>query len=207
MYLSIERKRLTWQKSPFQVWFLAKKGARVKFVLKSSLLAALFLVCASALPAQRFVSGPSGPSFGGGYGGYGGYGGFGGYGGYPGFGWGGYGFGIADGSDFCMHHPQEHPPFGVSSAHGDPDFEPSQFMDYDQALALGKKILEEQAKPQPSLGEIARRLRAQRRKYVPPPAPNSGAAAVTPEGFVVIQDANGTPLLCRSTDSACRNTA
>lgn len=132
------------------------------------LLAGLVLLTATALPAQHFVSGGSSYSYN--YGGSGGYGysnsGWGGWGGEIG----GWGFGFSG-----LHHPEEHAPFGVGSAHGDPDFIQSTFMDYNQAVELGKKILEEQAKPQPSLGEIARQLRALKKDYVPPPAPNSGA--------------------------------
>jgi hypothetical protein len=133
---------------------------------KTVLLATLLLASASMLKAQRFIATP-----GYGHGGYG-WGGY-GTGGWSGYGGWGYGFGVSGLSDYDLHHPEQHPPFGVGFAHGDPDFIPSTFMDYNQALALGKKILEEQAKPQPSLGEIARQLRARPRSYVPPPAPLS----------------------------------
>ena len=48
--------------------------------------------------------------------------------------------------------------------HGDSTYVPSAYMDYDKALALGKRMLEEQFQPsqspvQASLGEIARNLR------------------------------------------------
>jgi len=176
----------------------------VKPLSRFLLLAGITLLTATALPAQRFVSGGSFSSLncGGGFGGYGGYG-------YSNYGWGGWGpdiggwgFGFSD-----LHHPEEHAPFGVGFAHGDPDFIQSTFMDYDKAVELGKKILEEQAKPQPSLGEIARQLRARSRTYVPPPAPSSSVAPSRPDSFTVIQDIHGKPILCRSTDTSCRNTA
>jgi len=131
---------------------------------KIFLVTLLALACASTIRAQRFIANPSN--------GYGGYG----WGGWGGYGWGGYTFGNSGLDGCCMHHPEEHPPFGVGFAHGDPEFIPSTFMDYDKALALGKKILEEQAKPQPSLGEIARQLRKQKKNYVPPPAPDPNVA-------------------------------
>ena len=176
----------------------------MKYLLKSSLLAAVLLACCSVLPAQRFISGGSYSSFnyGGGYGGYGGYG-------YSNYGWGG-GYGGWGNYDFSVHHPEEHAPFEVGIAHGDPDFVPSTYMDYNKALELGEKILAEQAAPAPSLGEVARRLRKPTRNYVPPPAPapTSKAAPIpSPEKFIVLQESDGRPILCRSSDAACRNAA
>jgi len=141
----------------------------MKPVLRFLLLAGTVLLAATALPAQHFISSGSTPSFNGGFGG-----GFGGYG-YADSGW-GYTYSNWGFADCDLHHPQEHPPFGVGYGHGDPDFIQSTYMDYDKAVELGKKILEEQAKPQPSLGEIARQLRQRARKYVPPPAPKLGSA-------------------------------
>ena len=99
-------------------------------------------------------------------------------------------------------------------AHGDPEFIPSTFMDYNKALELGKRILEEQSKPQPSLGEIARQLRLGRRNYVPPPAPvlvsppdSKRFVPASPEGYLVLQDIDGRPILCRTSGSSCRNSA
>lgn len=178
----------------------------MKSLSRLLLLAGLILFTATSLPAQRFISGGAAPSFSGGGGFGGGFGGYGGYG-YGDFG-SGYGFGGLGFGDCDLHRPQEHPPFGVSAAHGDPDFIQSTYMDYNKAVELGNKILEEQARPQPSLGEIARQLRARRsRTYVPPPAPGSGAAHSRPDSFVVIQDIHGKPVLCRSTDTACHNAA
>ena len=173
----------------------------VKPLSRILLVAGIALLTAWSLPAQHFVSGGSLSSYN--------CGGFGGYG-YSNYGWGGWGTDIG-GWDFGfsdLHHPEEHPPFGVGYAHGDPDFIQSTYMDYNKAVELGKKILEEQAKPQPSLGEIARQLRVRSRTYVPPPARrSSNAAPPHSDSFVVIQDTHGTPVLCRSTDSACRTTA
>ena len=167
------------------------------------LLAGLSLLTATLLPAQHFVSGGAAPSFNGGYGG--GYGGgFGGYG-YAGYGWGysSWGFGDCD-----LHHPQEHPPFGTGAAHGDPDFIQSTYMDYNKAVELGNKILAEQAKPQPSLGEIARQFRARSRSYLPPPAPTSRVAPSGASRKVILLQQDGGPLVfCRGTDAACRDSA
>jgi hypothetical protein len=185
----------------FSDMFLRGKEASLKYVLKSSLLAALFLACCAALPAQRFISVGSFSSFnyGGGYGGYG----------YSNYGWGG-GYGGWGFYDSGLHHPEEHAPFGVGFAHGDPDFVPSTYMDYNKALELGEKILAEQSAPPPSLGEIARRLRKRARNYVPPPAPgpSSNAAPLSrPAKFIVLQDSDGRPILCRISNPACRNAA
>jgi len=175
-----------------------------EFALKSLsrffLLAGIFLLAATSLPAQRFVSGGGAYSYG--YGGYGGYG-------YSGYGWGGgvpeiggWGFGISG-----LHRPEEHAPFGVGFAHGDPEFVPSTYMEYEQALELGKKILAEQAKPQPSLGEIARELRARKRNYVPPPAPGSTAAPSRSEATAAVWDTRNHPVLCRVSAATCKNAA
>jgi len=167
----------------------------VKLFGRFLLIAGLALSTASTLRAQRFVSVGSysvfsGNGFGGGYG-------------YPGYGWNSYGWGYGPTGfgygDLCLQRPQEHPPFGVGYAHGDPDFVQSTFMDYEAALALGKKILEEQAKPQPSLGEIARQLRQRSRSYVPAPAPRAeSGSARDSKKLQIIEDSHGTPILCRA---------
>ena len=123
----------------------------MKYLLKFCLLAVLLLGFAATLPAQRFISGPAFSPYNSGFGGVGGYG-YSGYGGDD-YGW-GYDFGGLGFSDDCLHHPEEHPPFSVGFAHGDPDFIQSSYMDYNKALELGKKILEEQAKPQPSWARL-----------------------------------------------------
>src|SRR5215472_1352482 len=80
-------------------------------------------------------------------------------------------------------------------------------MDYNKAVELGNKLLEEETKAQPSLGEIARQLRASRRNYVPPSASSSSKRPPRSDSFVVIEDVRGKPVLCRSTDATCRNAA
>lgn len=165
------------------------------------LIAGLALPTASTLFAQHFVSSGSysafsGNGFGGGYG-------------YPNYGWGSYGWGygsIGFGyGDLCLHHPQEHPPFGVGYAHGDPDFVQSTFMDYENALALGKRILEEQTRPQPSLGEIARQLRRRSRSYIPAPASRANSASADDSKKLhIIEDSHGTLILCRA-GNKCRS--
>ena len=155
-------------------------------------LAAIFLVAATALPAQHFISsGFSSGYYSGGY--FGGYSGYGGYGDFN-YGWGG-DFGGWNFSDFSMHHPEEHPPFGVGYAHGDSDFQQSEYMDFDQAVALGKKILAEQAAPKPSLGDIVRSMHLH---------PRISPANTGP--LVLMQDNEGKLLVCRASDSNCRNT-
>ena len=126
----------------------------MKSLIRFLVLAGFLLVSATALPAQRFVSGGFSSGYLGGYSGYGGYGD-------SIYGWGGW-FGIwGSGLGYCnfnLHHPEEHAPFGVDYAHGDSDFRQSEYMDFDQAVALGKKILAEQAAPKPSLGDIVRTM-------------------------------------------------
>jgi hypothetical protein len=161
----------------------------MKSLSRFFILAGIFLVSAAALPAQRFISAGSGPSFNfnSGFVGGGGYS-------YPSYGWGsdigGWGFG-----DSGLHHPEEHPPFGVGSGHGDPDFLQSEFMDFDQAVALGKKILAEQAAPKPSLGEIVRSMHLRPRIL-----PAKGGS------LVLMQDNDGKLFVCRTSDTNCRNT-
>jgi len=156
------------------------------------ILAGIVLVSATALPAQRFISsGFSSGNWGGYFGGYSGYGGYGDYS----YGWssdfGGWCFG-----GFSLHHPEEHAPFGVGYAHGDSDFRQSEFMDFDRAVALGKKILAQQVAPKPSLGDIVRSMHLH-----PAIAPaNTGT-------LMLLQDNNGKLFACRSSDTNCRNTA
>jgi hypothetical protein len=152
-------------------------------------LAGFLLLSATALPAQRFISGGFSSGYFGGYSGYGGYGDYG-----YGYGWGS-DFGGCCFSSFGLHHPEEHAPFSVGFAHGDSDFQQSEYMDFDQAVALGKKILAEQAAPKPSLGDIVRGMHLH-----PAIAPaNTGT-------LMLLQDNNGKPFACRSSDTNCRNT-
>jgi hypothetical protein len=158
------------------------------------IFAALFLVSATALPAQHFISsGFSSGYFGGNSGYFGGNSGYGGYGGF-GYGWGG-DFGGWSFSDYGFHHPEEHPPFGVGYAHGDSDFQQSEYMDFDQAVALGKKILSEQTAPKPSLGDMVRSMHLH---------PRISPAKAGP--LLLLQDNDGKLFACRTSDPNCRNT-
>jgi hypothetical protein len=150
-------------------------------------LAGFVLVSAAALPAQRFVTGGFSPGSFGGFSGYGGYGDF-------GYGWGS-NFGGWSFSGFCLHHPEEHAPFGVGYAHGDSDFQQSEYMDFDQAVALGKKMLAEQSAPKPSLGDIVRSLHLR---------PSSSPARTGP--LILLQDNDGKLFACRTTDPNCGRT-
>jgi hypothetical protein len=154
------------------------------------ILAGMVLVSASAVPAQHLVS----SGFSSGY--WGGYSGFAGHGGYGDFGY-GWGSGIGGWcfSDFGLRHPEEHAPFGVGYAHGDSDFQQSEYMDFDQAVALGKKMLAQQAEPKPSLGDIVRKMRLH---------PKISPAMTGP--LLLWQDNNGKLFACRTTDPNCRNT-
>jgi hypothetical protein len=154
-------------------------------------LAGFVLVSATTLPAQRFVSGGFSSGYFGGYSGYGGYGD-------SNYGWGGDFGGWGGGAGYCnfsLHHPEEHTPFGVGYAHGDSDFQQSEFMDFDQAVALGKKMLAEQAAPKPSLGDMVRKLHL-RPRILP-------AKTGT---LLFLQDNDGKLFACRSTDPSCGKT-
>jgi hypothetical protein len=170
---------------------VADSEATMKSLSRFLVLAAILLASAAALPAQRFVSSGFSSGYSGGY--YGGYSGYGGYGDYS-YGWGsdfgGWGFG-----GFGLHHPEEHAPFGVGYAHGDSDFQQSEFMDFDQAVVLGKRILAEQAAPQPSLGDIVRKM------HLHPSISPAKTGSV-----VLLQDNDGRLLVCRTSDTNCRNT-
>ncbi|HXC48725.1 MAG TPA: hypothetical protein VNU20_10560 [Candidatus Sulfotelmatobacter sp.] len=163
----------------------------MKSLSRFLILAGFFLVATTTLPAQRFIS----SGFSSGYlGGYSGYGGYGGYGDYS-YGWGS-DFGGCCFGGFSLHHPEEHAPFGVGYAHGDSDFQQSEFMDFDQAVALGKKILAEQAAPKPSLGDIVRSM------HLHPSVPPAKSG-----NLVLFQDNQGKLSVCRTSDTNCRSTA
>ena len=157
----------------------------MKSLSRMLILAGMVLASASALPAQHFVSSGFSTGYWGGYSGYGGYG----------YGWGS-GFGGWSFSDFSLHHPEEHAPFGVGYAHGDSDFQSSKFMEYNEALELGKKILEDQQAPKPSLGDIVRRLHLR-------PSQSSSKAG----SLILLQDNQGRLLVCRGTSANCRTMA
>jgi hypothetical protein len=159
----------------------------MKSLSRFLVLAAIFLASATALPAQRFISRGFSSGYFGGYSGYGGYGD-------SGYGWGN-DFGGWSFSDFSAHHPEEHAPFGVGYAHGDSGFQQSEYMDFDQAVALGKRILAEQAAPKPSLGDIVRSMHLHPRILPAKTGP-----------LVLLQDNEGKLLVCRTSDACCRNT-
>ena len=149
------------------------------------ILLAYFLFAAVPLPAQHFVSGGSSSmSSNAGFAGSAGYG-------YPSSGWGdsysSWGYGGV------LEHPSERAQFMVGYAHGDEDFRPSVYMDYEEAVALGKKILEEQAAPKPSLGEIVRGLHLRDRQPVE-----------NPRAIILLQNNQGKMLVCRGSDANCR---
>jgi hypothetical protein len=82
-------------------------------------------------------------------------------------------------------------PDGIGYAHGDPTNILSAYMDYDRALALGKQMLQEKTPPstvlsEPSLGEVARRLRQSSS------SPNSSESKVS-----ATQNAKGEMVICR----------
>ena len=160
----------------------------MKFLSRFLTLAGFLFLSATTLPAQHFVS----SGFSSGY--------FGSYSGYGGYGYSSYGSGSDFGgwcfSDFGLHHPEEHAPFGVGSAHGDADFQQSEYMDFDQAVALGKKILAEQAAPKPSLGDIVRKM------HLHP----SISPAKTGQ-LMLLQDNEGRLLICRGSSTNCRTSA
>jgi hypothetical protein len=68
-------------------------------------------------------------------------------------------------------------------------------MDFDQAVALGKKILAEQAAPKPSLGDTVRSMHLR---------PRISPAKAGP--LVLMQDNDGKLFVCRTSDTNCRNT-
>lgn len=73
---------------------------------------------------------------------------------------GGAGAGGFSGATSMFHTPATHFEFGY--AHGaESDFNPSSFMEYDEAVKLGRSIVE--AKPK-SLGEIAAEYRAKKKQ-------------------------------------------
>jgi hypothetical protein len=71
------------------------------------------------------------------------------------------------------HHSGSHYSYAtepeIGYAHGDSDWVPSMYMDYDQALTLGKEQLNQQAQPQvdPPLGDVARKFRESANQATP----------------------------------------
>jgi hypothetical protein len=83
----------------------------------------------------------------------------------------------------------------IGYAHGEPDFIPSTYMDYDKALELGRRMLEEQSKPEPEpipLGDVARSLRS-----------NSGLSALDRSPMSVLQDNRGRLVICGVDVTSC----
>jgi hypothetical protein len=146
----------------------------------------LFAASAQAQHSHSFSSGSSltqGGSYGGGY-----------SGGWDGYGGGGYGSG-------GFHHHgglRYEPPREYSTGYvaNDGPYIPSTFMNYDDALALGKQQLAAAAKPAqpdpgPSLGDIARAYRAARSSAQAPPT-------------LALQDNSGRLHICNLNGDNCR---
>jgi len=161
----------------------------MRLVLRFLLLTPVLLVSAAVTPAQKFIAHVSSPQSSS-------------RGPYPsaqGGGWYGHdiGFGYSEhghrGHGGRSSSPAFEPTIGY--AHGEPSAIASTYMDYDQALALGKQMLEAESHPalppaQPSLGEIARELRQA-----------SGAPAASGK-LLAIQDGQGQLVICR--DGGCQ---
>lgn len=122
--------------------------------MKPSLLFAALLIFASAAQAQHSHShatnGGSRYGYGDGQGGWGG-------------GWGSNSFG-SHGRRVVYEDPRE---YSIGYAKNDGPFIPSTYMDYEDALALGRQQLADAEKtepgdPGPSLGDVARAYRADR---------------------------------------------
>jgi hypothetical protein len=160
--------------------------------MKSSLALLFLLLFAASAQAQHTHSFSSGSSLnqGGGYGG--------GYsGGWDGYGAGGYGYGTGG-----FHHhsglryeaPRE---FSTGYVTNDGPYIPSTFMNYDDALALGKQQLaaaaavSAQADIGPSLGDVARACRAAKSSTQRPPT-------------LALQDNTGRLHICNLKGDNCR---
>ena len=162
----------------------------MRFLVRVFSLGSFLLTLASVCPAQKFIAHVSSPP-------QSGYAGGGGY---------GYGSGYDTGYGY---YPQQHhnshgghrssaPRFepAIGYAHGEAEAVPSRYMSYEEALALGKQMLEEETHPkaaaaEPSLGEIARQLRT------------ASGAAVREGKVSAIQDGDGRLVICRE-DGGCR---
>ena len=153
------------------------------------LLGFFLLAVAASTPAQKYighVSSPSQSGFGAGSG--------------QGYGNAGYvsGYGYASYDYHAEHGRRSRRGYrastalepGIGYAHGEEAAVASTYMEYDQALALGKQMLEAETHPtavqaQPSLGEIARELR-------------QGSSNPTQNGrtLTATQDGNGQLVIC-----------
>jgi len=162
----------------------------MRILFRGLFLGAFLLTLASVCPAQKFIAHVSTPTQ---YGYQGGN---------------GYGYGPGYDAGYSYYPQQHHYNHGgyrssaprfeptIGYAHGEAEAVPSRYMDYEQALALGKRMLEEEshpkaAAPEPSLGEIARQLRT------------ASGAAVREGKVSAIQDGNGQLVICHE-DSGCR---
>jgi hypothetical protein len=116
-------------------------------LLKFFLTGLLFLTFAAVTPAQKFIAHVSTPDQHRSRGWDQPYGGW-------NQSWGGF-----------RHHSGSHYSYAsepeMGYAHGDSDWVPSVYMDYDKALTLGKEQLNQRAQPHvdPPLGDVARKLR------------------------------------------------
>ena len=159
--------------------------------MKSSLSVLFLLLFAASAEAQHSHSFSSGSIInqGGGYGG--------GYsGGWDGYGAGGYGYGTGG-----FHHHSElryEPPreFSTGYVTNDGPYIPSTFMNYDDALALGKQQLAAAANPAqadagPSLDDVARSYRIARSSTQATPA-------------LALQDNSGRLHICNVNGDNCR---
>jgi len=167
--------------------------------MKSSLALLCLLLFPALAQAQHshLVSSSSGINQGGVYGG--------GYsGGWDGYGTGGYGSGYSSGYGYGAGGSHHHgglryePPreFEMGYATNDGPYVPSTFMNYDDALALGKQQLAAaakaaQAETDPSLGDVARAYRTAR---------SSTPALPT----LAIQDNSGRLHICNLNGDNCR---
>jgi hypothetical protein len=161
----------------------------MRILIRVFLLGSFLLTVASVCPAQRFIAHVSTPT-------------------QSGHGAGGYGSGYGSGYETAygyssQHHHESHGGYRSSAprfeptmgyAHGDADAVPSRYMSYEDALALGKRMLEEEEKEEErpkaapaerSLGEIARQLR------------KASGATASEVKIAAIQDGNGQMVICR----------
>jgi hypothetical protein len=157
--------------------------------MKSSLSLLFLLLFAASTQAQHSHSFSSGSIInqGGGYGG--------GYsGGWDGYGAGGYGSGGSHHHGGLRYEPPRE--FAAGYATNDAPYVPSTFMNYEDALALGKQQLAAMQSSSvsiagPPLGDVARALRGKK-----PPSENTKV--------MVLQDHDGKLLVCGAAVSLCR---
>ena len=161
------------------------------------LLGSFFLLTATTLPAQHFVAVVSSPSTGGFYGNSGNSGWA------PGpqemtSDWSDQAY--SDNGSVSLSPPTE-PGYGY--AHGDDSFVPSEYMDYNKALALGKELLAQQVAPEqtpakpsqaePAFADVVRSLGL-----------HANLAPGDSQGLIFRQDTHGNLVLCDDSTSRCR---